>query len=576
MATKYTFYVNSDNINTKEKDKARIKKVMKAFESLGHKAVYVGVGSNLHSHPKKYGCTGKNEVWVCIVGGACAGTIADQTGYRGFGTWFKKEQLKNAHLMYIFLTKPEGASVNVNTIKFLPRAHDDNFSPRSFTGIHNPKDYMLSKGMTWIVGGTTSDIVQKIKTQSYDGVGFDGAGQTNVETKTETVKITHGFNAQNPFTAYIKVTYAIGSRTGEEHSLVIDWQSKAPTLDKVPKFPSDATPQWLNDKSHIYEIDLLSKIQSAERNYGRDKDTKYYLKKVQFINDFKDQYDKKSTEEDESKLYDKVHNKSDYKMALYDFGVFKGEVINHQSLGVNGKTLLDATKTVLDKCKYEHKVTYAERRYKDRIDFSEHMSSEENIAYTFNEGYDGNVLGISNVKYSPTKDLVNDCLTVYKSQTDPNKKTLHYRYTRKAKLGEILRYGEQTHIENLNQETGYYDATQHSYDSLQEYFKPATTFTVKSVGLPPVTINDWVQTEMINPLLTNTFQVASRKINIDVNNRPMIQTEFGLGDVDANIKVKKKLANQRKALVRRQLDLATSIQYEDRNEDEINDMVWIE
>jgi hypothetical protein len=147
---------------------------------------------------------------------------------------------------------------------------------------------MLSKGMTWIVGGTTSDIVQKIKTQSYDGVGFDGAGQTNVETKTETVKITHGFNAQNPFTAYIKVTYAIGSRTGEEHSLVIDWQSKAPTLDKVPKFPSDATPQWLNDKSHIYEIDLLSKIQSAERNYGRDKDTKYYLKKVQFINDFKD------------------------------------------------------------------------------------------------------------------------------------------------------------------------------------------------------------------------------------------------------------------------------------------------
>lgn len=576
MATKYTFYVNSDNINTKEKDKKRIKEIMKAFVSLGHKAVYVGVGSDTHSHPKKEGCTKKNDVWVCIYGGACAGTIADQTGYTGFGSWFKKEQLKKAHLMYIFLTKPEGASVNVNTIKFLPKAHDDNFSPSSFTGLHNPKDYMLSKGVTWIVGGTTSDIVQKIKKQEFDGVGFDDTGTTNVETKTEKVRITHGFNAQNPFTAYIKVTYAIGKRTGKEHSLVIDWQSKAPTNNDLPKFPSEATPQWLNDKSHIYEIDLLSKIQSAERNYGAEKDTKYYLKKVEFLQDFKDQRDDKSTEEDESKLYDKVHNKSDYKMALYDFGVFKGEVINHQSLGVNGKTLLDSTKTVLDKSKYEHRITYNEYRYKDRIDFSEHMSSEENIVHTFNEGFDGDIIGISNVKYSPTKDLVNDCITVYKSQADPNKKTLYYKYTRKAKLSEILRYGEQTHIENLNEETGYYDATQHSYDSLQEYFKPITTFTVKSVGLPPVNINDWVQTETINPLLKNTYQVASRKIEINVEDRPMIQTEFGLGDVDANIKVKKKLAKQRKALVRRPLDLATSIQYEDRNEDEINDMVWIE
>ena len=75
MAKTYTFYVNSDNIQNKEKDKARIKKVMKAFESLGHKAVNCGVGSDAHSNPKKWKCTSKNKVWVCIFGGVCGGTL---------------------------------------------------------------------------------------------------------------------------------------------------------------------------------------------------------------------------------------------------------------------------------------------------------------------------------------------------------------------------------------------------------------------------------------------------------------------------------------------------------------------
>ena len=573
MAKTYTFYVNSDNIQNKSKDKERVKAIMEAFKSIGHKAVNCGVGSDVHSNPKKWGCTGKNDVWVCVFGGVCGGTIADQTGYTGFGHWFKNDQLKKAHLFYIFLNAPTGSASDLDTIKKLPRAWDDSFSPKSFTGIPNPKEYLKKNDVTWIQGGTTDAIVQKIRTQDFQGSGLNDSGQSNTTTQTEKVQITHGFDPQSSFEAYLRVDYSIGSRTGTEHSIYLDWSSKAPS-DSASKFPSESSPVWKNNEKYIYEIDLLDKIRTAEGDYEKTGTTKYYLKRVTFLRDFPNVVDNKETEEDESKLYDKAKDKSSYKMLLYDLGVFNGEVINHQSLGVNGKTILDGVNTILEKADYEFQLKYNPYRMNDYITFAKHTDTEENIVHTFNEGFDGDIIGISNVKYSPTKDLVNDCLTVYKSNLVENDNTATYRYTRKAKLGEILRYGEQTHIENLQQETAYRDATQHSHDSLQKYFKPFTTFTVKSVGLPPVNVNDWVETKTINPLLTNVYQVASRKITINVEDRPMIQTEFGLGDIDAKIKVKKNLAKERKKLVREPLDLATSVQYEEQLD--LDDMVWVD
>lgn len=67
--TKYTFYVNSDNIQNKSKDKQRIKAVMNAFKDLGHKAVNCGVGSDIHSKPKKFGCTSKTKYGFVFSGG---------------------------------------------------------------------------------------------------------------------------------------------------------------------------------------------------------------------------------------------------------------------------------------------------------------------------------------------------------------------------------------------------------------------------------------------------------------------------------------------------------------------------
>lgn len=564
MATKKTFYIVSDNIQTKAKDKARIQAIAKAFTSIGHKAVVGAVGSNMHTKPKSYGCTKKNDVWVCVFGGACAGTIADLTGYVGFGDWFKNDQLKKASLMFIFVSRPEGRASDIASIQKLGIAHDDNFSSKvkNFTGIKNPSNYLKNHNVTWIESGTTTAIVNKIKNQQFEGSGLDlgGSNQTGEKEITNSYTKTHGFDKDNPFEAYLKIDYAVNKRNGEVKTIYVDWSSEAPSNSR--KFDNDYGIIWQNRKKYIHEIDLLDKIKTAESDYAQTSTNKYYLKRVTFLRDFQDVIDDIDTEEDESKAYDNK-DKSSYKMLLYDLGVFNGEVAKMESLGVSGKTILDGMKNIIEKSGYDFKISYNPYRNGDYLTFTDGSDNEKDIKYTFNEGFDGNIIGISNVKYSPTSQLMNSAVTIFKSKKKENDPTLTYSYAKRGHLEEIMRYGEQMKVENLSTETGSKEATQKSYDNLMKYFQPITTFTVKSVGLPPIGINDWVETKTVNPLLTNEYQVASRKISIDVTDRPMIQTEFGLGDIDAPLKVKKNLAEQRKKLVREQLDLNEPVTYDD-------------
>lgn len=573
MASKKTFYVVSDNIQTKAKDKARIKAVAQAFRDLGHKAVDGDVDDSEHTRCTKYKKSmGKNDVWVTIFGGVCGGTIADMTGYTGFGNWFKNDQLKKGHLFVIWVSKPEGASINVKTAKKLPRGHDDGFSSPSFKGIPKPVDYLKKKGVTWIEAGTTSQIVNLIKTQNWEGSGFDiDTSSSTREIKNE-YTITHGFDKNTPFEAYLRVDYSVNNPTGKTKAIYIDWSAEAPSTDK--KFDNTYNFRWENRKKAIHQIDLLKKIKMAEGDNAETKTDKYYLRKVTFMRDFRDVYDDKETEEKENLLYNSKTDKSSYKMLLYDIGVFRGEQANMESLGLGGKTLLDGMKGILEKSKYGFQIAYGNRREKDKLTFFEETDLHT-TKYIFNEGYKGNVIGVSNVKYSPTSQLMNSSILIYKPKEKEDDATSKYSYARKSKMGEIFRYGEQQKVENTNTDTGRAEAKQMAYDNLMESFQPLTTFTVKSVGLPPVEVGDWVETEMINPLLSNEYEVASRKINIDVNNRPMIQTEFGLGDIDALLQIKNNLAKQRKAIVRRQLDVSDAVSYDDDNEDWDN-TVWVD
>ena len=127
----------------------------------------------------------------------------------------------------------------------------------------------------------------------------------------------------------------------------------------------------------------------------------------------------------------------------------------------------------------------------------------------------------------------------------------------------------------MSESTGFIDASQRSYDNLIQYFRPDTTLTVTVAGLPPVNVNDYVATKTVNPLLTNEYVVASREIKIDVDDRPMIQTSYGLGDIDYKLKVKNNLANQRRELIKTKLDINTPVTYKDTMTDDLIDNVWV-
>ena len=69
--------------------------------------------------------------------------------------WYKN--LKGTKKVFMVFT--EGAT-KITGLDWLPRAHDDNFSPESFTGLAHPDEYLLSNGYKYYEGYTNSKVAE--------------------------------------------------------------------------------------------------------------------------------------------------------------------------------------------------------------------------------------------------------------------------------------------------------------------------------------------------------------------------------------------------------------------------------
>ena len=577
-----TFCIVSDKINSKKTDLDRMNKVASAFQYLGHNTRIGNRDPNAHTDPKSLKCQGKNDVFVCIFGGVDIEVISDHTGYKQ-SDWFRKKQLKKASLMYIFVRRQGG--VNLYTAKKVGLAHDGKGSVKGLVSISKPAQFLKNHNITWIQDTSTANIVSKIRNKQFEGAGLTLAGNkgsTTYDTEENKYTVKHGYSPSEHFEGHLHIQYTVDTSTVPK-DLYVDFASESADRNK---FRNPSGLRWENNSKFKNEIPLLKYIAENEKNlriYQNGKVTlktphKYYLHKVTLVRNFEHQKDDKSTEEDESKVYDAIKDDHNYKMDIYNLGLESGEIVTSENLGVGGKTLYDAIKDILDKANYTTSIRYSKYRKDDSISFNK-VYDTTNVKTTFNEGFDGNIIGISNVKYSPTADLINNSITLYKTLVNENKEIAKYRYARKSHINDVLRYGEQTHIESISDDTGYSEASQEAYDNLERYYKPDTTFTATVVGLPPVNINDYVATKTVNPILTNEYRVASRKISAKVNTKPVIQTEYGLGDVDNKLKVKNNLAKQRRELVKAKLDLTEPAKYVDDITDEFieaEEKVWVD
>ena len=139
-------YITSDNIFSTSKDVAFINQVISALNKRGYEAHMVGVGPNTHN-TKIWGKVYPiNAVQVSIFGGADAGVIYDVCT-RSF--------MRTKANRMVFFVYHSGSSIDITNRTWLKRAHDDNYSPSSFTGIAYPDVYLKSHGYDYVY---TSDV----------------------------------------------------------------------------------------------------------------------------------------------------------------------------------------------------------------------------------------------------------------------------------------------------------------------------------------------------------------------------------------------------------------------------------
>lgn len=148
-------WVQSDIINGKSSDLKFLNDFAKKLRKKGWTVKVIGVGSNLHS---EIYANVKNGIWFCIYGGACAGTIREtyaNTSYR------RKIEKNNSRTVLGFRPPSGDIRKGGKYYKWLPRAHDDNFSPSSFRGISYPSKYLTKKKVPFMYASSVDEMVAK-------------------------------------------------------------------------------------------------------------------------------------------------------------------------------------------------------------------------------------------------------------------------------------------------------------------------------------------------------------------------------------------------------------------------------
>jgi len=145
-------YITSDNIINSTTDNARINSIVSGLRALGIDAYNMGLGPNTHVSVLQSSSVPNNALIIDIYGGACAGTL-----YEMGTSWYKS--IKGTREVFTVFWPP--AKV-ITGLAFLERAHDDNFSPESFTGLAHPDEYLLNNGYKYIYSGDITNIVNAI------------------------------------------------------------------------------------------------------------------------------------------------------------------------------------------------------------------------------------------------------------------------------------------------------------------------------------------------------------------------------------------------------------------------------
>ena len=161
--TKKTIVLDSDNIYNKATDTKLLDDIASILKSTGYNVI---VNYNINPNAHCSDIMGKySDVCVfCIFGGVDSGMFVDMSA-----KWYQNYLKKYSNEVVLGFTR---TTRNIATETWLERAHDDNYSPSSFTGLANPGTYLNTNGFDYVYGDTASQLAENFLKYAINGLSI--------------------------------------------------------------------------------------------------------------------------------------------------------------------------------------------------------------------------------------------------------------------------------------------------------------------------------------------------------------------------------------------------------------------
>ena len=151
-SSKPIIFLTSDNIHNPSVDMQFMKDICSKLKVHGYNAYPYDIGPNTQNTVLQSKNVPNNAFVVNLYGGADAGII---NAYAS--KWFKT--IKGKRTVFPIWIPP---STNITGLVRLNRAHDDNYDPKSFTGLDHPDQFLHKNGYNYAYCRTVDEVVNAV------------------------------------------------------------------------------------------------------------------------------------------------------------------------------------------------------------------------------------------------------------------------------------------------------------------------------------------------------------------------------------------------------------------------------
>lgn len=397
-----------------------------------------------------------------------------------------------------------------------------------------------------MLNNTSGSANGKIIDINNAGKSIDQAKGSISSTSTTTTKVTTtvGYAKDNPYQAYIELTYSTEkSWKAKKKKINISFTQKAGTNNDISGLPS----YWINNAQRQVSVDLKGWFEDNEPKKS------IYLHSIRFVTPVMKSTDNSAGTSNKKEWYTFDKQTKDYascKLDLYQIIFDDRLIINPTDLQSCGKTVNAVMQEIVEASGYRVHINYGKHRCDDKIIFS--VDNQTKPLFTAQEGDDNNILEWSNISCSPVTVVRNTSVCVYKDAKGK------YQYVDTRNINSMLEYGEQTTLQTNSEVSGSKEAYFLARNSKE--FNPEFdyTYTIVIPYAPHLQLGDIVEVIANNKFLNDIKPIESLQIKYDNSTKPTIQTTLGLGEIEPYLRIKQDMQKLRTANKKKSTHFSTT------------------